>query len=164
MLKKLVARVFGFHAELESVRQEVEKLSHDDAFGILTRQGLMANCRKGDPRKAVIFLDFDRIHELNHELGYENVNKRIKAIFNLPVRSSDIRLGRWWSGDECVVLVDGDSSAAEAVLDRLRIQAQQQGLSFSAAAGIWNSQEEPLGSCVEQLAKEVMEQKTARVA
>ena len=164
MLRRILARVLGFEQQLEGLRKEVRRLSHDDAFGILTRQGLVAASRNGGGRRAVVFLDFDRIHELNQELGYENVNQRIKAVFNQPVRSSDIRLGRWWSGDECVVLVDGSIDAARAVVNRLRAHAQQQGLSFSAATGVWDNRKEPLGGCVGRLAKEVLEKKRARVA
>ena len=164
MLRRILARVFGFKQEVDSLREEVKRLSHDDAFGILTRQGLMASCKKGGTCKAVVFLDFDRIHELNQELGYENVNQRIRRTFSLHVRRTDVCLGRWYSGDEILVMVDGGRTAAEAVLDRLRMHAQQQELSFSAAVGIWNSQRESLGICVEQLAKEVLEQKQARVA
>ena len=162
MLKSLVARLFGLDQELEGLRKEVKRLSHDDAFGILTRQGLMASCTTRSGKKAVVFLDFDRIGELNKELGYEEVNGRIKETFQQSIRHSDVLLGRWYSGDECLVLVDGDTTAAEAVLDRLRMHAQGQGLSFMAATGPWDGKDEPLEHCVSRLAEEVLRQKAER--
>jgi len=162
VLRRLVARLFSFDQELEGLREEVKRLNHDDAFGILTRQGLIASCTAEPGKKAVVFLDFDRIGDLNKELGYEEVNSRIKETFQQSIRQSDVLLGRWYSGDECLVLVDGDIKAAEAVLDRLRIHAQGQELSFMAATCPWDGNEEPLEHCVSRLAEEVLRQKAER--
>ncbi len=79
----------------------IEKLSHDSAFGILTRTGLEIRM-KGEYH--CLFIDFDNIHSLNHTLGYDVVNQRIKTILS-SLTIPGILVGRLFSGDEIVVLV-----------------------------------------------------------
>ena len=70
----------------------------------------------------VAFIDMNKIHELNEELGYTEVDRRMKETFSVPFRRSDV-VARWYSGDEIVILFDADEGGAERkiepVIDRL---------------------------------------------
>jgi GGDEF domain-containing protein len=70
----------------------------------------------------VAFIDMNKIHELNEELGYTEVDRRIKETFSVPFRRSDV-VARWYSGDYIVILFDADGSGAghkiEQLVDRL---------------------------------------------
>jgi len=51
----------------------------------------------------VVFMDLDELHRLNAELGYAEVDRRIRAA--LVYRREDIMTARWYSGDEIVAIV-----------------------------------------------------------
>ena len=52
------------------------------------------------------FIDLNHIYELNEHLGYNEVDRRVKEMFSVSFRRSDI-VARWYSGDEIVILFDG---------------------------------------------------------
>lgn len=100
-------------AIIEEQSEIIERLSHDQAFDILTRSGLESLCWPKVVNEAafVIFIDIDHMHDLNSRLGYDEVNRRIRESIHCrslnSQRTPDI--GRWFSGDEIVVLgTDGD--------------------------------------------------------
>lgn len=162
MLRKLVARLFGFDAEIAKLQRKVKQLGWDDCFGIYTRPAFLEICRM-QPRitRVIAFLDFDRIHELNQEVGYEEVNRRVRVLFSGTLRRSDL-VGRHFSGDEIVVVLDAaDMQAAEGVLEGLRTRARELGLSFTYALGLWDK-DEPLQGPVARLGEEVLKKKKAR--
>lgn len=107
-------------------------LTHDKTYGCLNRQGLelvewpkmKANARW------IIFADIDDIHKMNAELGYHEVDRKIRNA--LKVRSTDLMAtGRWYSGDEIVwVISRGDP---EGLAKRLKAALQKQGLSATFA-------------------------------
>jgi GGDEF domain-containing protein len=109
--------------------KELAELKQDKAFGILTRPALEIEHRKQTQAAAVIFLDLDKIHNLNERIGHEAVNRKIKRAVN--IRHDDLLLsGRWYSGDELVFLVKGNAPAmAERILNSLK----KQGLSATIA-------------------------------
>jgi GGDEF domain-containing protein len=162
-LKGFFARMLGVDEELRALSNRIHVLSMDPAFGIYTRQALefLADHQPRGER-LVIFLDFDRIHELNEEIGYEEVNKRIKYMLRLPMRSGDL-VGRWFSGDEIVMVLD-TTKAGNAIQRRLREAADEVGMTFTAAMGLWHAGEEPLKEAVTRLSPLVMKRKqiTAR--
>ncbi len=72
----------------------IEKLSHDKAFDILTRTGLEVEM-EGEYNG--IFIDFNNIHKLNHLIGYEMVNEKIKNIL-YSISEYKVIIGRFFSG------------------------------------------------------------------
>ena len=161
MIRKLVGRVFGFDAEIAHLERKVKELGWDQCFGMFTRPAFLEVCRM-QPRitRAVAFLDFDRIHELNHEVGYEEVNRRIRAVFNGSLRRSDL-VGRHFSGDEVVVVLDTDDRAvAMRLLEGLLNKAREHGLSFTYALGLWEK-DRSLQEVTDRLGEKVLTQKRA---
>ena len=130
MLRRLVAWLFGFSREIGELEERVRRLAWDPAFGMYTRAALLAmSGRELRGRKSVVFLDLDRVHELNLQFGYAEVDRRIRAAFSSNTRRSDMWAARWWSGDEVLLVLDCGVGQAEVVVGRLQQLAQQQGLS-----------------------------------
>jgi GGDEF domain-containing protein len=113
-------------------------------------------------RKSVVFLDLDRVHELNLLYGYAEVDRRIRAAFSSNTRRSDMWAARWWSGDEVLLVLDCGTDQTEAVVQRLQQSAKEQELSFTHAVGRWNGDAEDLTSLVERLSTQVLAQKAER--
>ena len=99
-----------------------------------------------------MFLDFDRIHELNNLIGYDEVDKRIRATLNINFRSSDL-VARWYSGDEIVILLDGEGDIASKKIQELRDNAGRNGLSFKYNMGTWNVGKEKIEDVISCLSK-----------
>ena len=106
----------------------LESLARDQVYGCYSRQGLeLVKWPKiASKAKYIIFADIDFVHKLNTELGYEEVDRRIRK--SLQVRSSDVTaIGRWYSGDEIVwVISNGDP---EGMINRLTKNLAKHGLS-----------------------------------
>ena len=136
-IRKIIGRALGFQAQIDSLTEKLQELSWDKVFGMWTRTAFLQFCRIM-PRghRTVVFIDLDRIHSLNHELGYTEVDRRVKATFSIPLRSSDI-VARWYSGDEIVILFDNDHESALAKVQALTASAAHQGLTFSFEVGTW---------------------------
>jgi GGDEF domain-containing protein len=136
-LRRLYGRLFGFHQEIQELEKRVQELSWDEPFGMWTRGAFLQFCRvmpRGE--RVVVFIDLDDIHDKNILLGYGEVDKRIKAAFDIPMRRSDI-VARWYSGDEIVVLFDSDRAGAIKKVQEIRSNAAAQGLSFRYEIGTW---------------------------
>jgi len=162
MIRKLVGRMFGFDAEIAHLERKVKELGWDQCFGMFTRPAFLEVCRM-QPRitRAVAFLDFDRIHELNHEVGYEEVNRRIRELFDGSLRKSDL-VGRHFSGDEVVIVLDTDDRAiAMRLIEGLLARAKEHGLSFTYALGRWEK-DEPLQEVTDRLGEKVLSKKRER--
>src|SRR3972149_6988341 len=99
-VKALIGRILGYQSEIEALNRKLQELSWDQVFGMWTRTAFLQFCRvmpRG--RRALVFIDLDHIHELNHKLGYAEVDRRVRSTFSIPLRSSDI-VARGDSGDE----------------------------------------------------------------
>jgi hypothetical protein len=111
-----------------NMRLLLEQLARDDAYGCYSRQGLelVAWPRIAAKAKWVIFADIDDMHQLNTDLGYAEVDRRIREA--LQVRASDVMAtGRYFSGDEIVwVISNGDP---EGMISRLTKSLAKQNLS-----------------------------------
>ncbi len=128
----------GFQNQIDTLTTKLQELSWDSVFGMWTRTAFLQFCRvmpRGE--RTVVFIDLDRIHELNREKGYAEVDRRVKAAFSIPLRSSDV-IARWYSGDEIVILFDNDRESALQKLQELQASAAAQGLSFTHEVGTWN--------------------------
>jgi hypothetical protein len=95
----LIARIAQLEHELA--------LAHTDIpYGCWSRQGLERRYQSGSDR-AIIFLDLDDMHDMNNRYTPEGSDIRIAASLAC-VRSSDSLTGRWYSGDEIVLVVPVD--------------------------------------------------------
>jgi GGDEF domain-containing protein len=106
---------------LVHTRRQLRDAYADRAYGVLTRAGGEAAWRRLRHPVEIIFLDLDHIHQLNQQLGYAEVDARIRAAIH--VRQSDLIIFRWYSGDEIVVVVslgDGPVMAERLRLSLLR--------------------------------------------
>jgi GGDEF domain-containing protein len=117
--------LMGLGASCLYFRRELQTALIDPTYGILTRVGgerAWQRLSRHYTRFEVVFLDLDELHRLNIELGYAEVDRRIRAA--LVHRNEDIMTARWYSGDEIVAIVPrGDGSGfAHRLLDRLRNQ------------------------------------------
>ncbi len=134
------------------LQERIEELSRDDVYGIWTRGAFLQFCRvmpRG--KRKVVFLDFNNMHDLNHQLGYKEVDRRIKRTFSIPFRSSDI-IARWYSGDEIVILFDG-VSGAERKMEELERSAAESSMSFSYEIGTWQAGKEDVIKVIDELAE-----------
>ncbi len=119
-------------AALAAIVQErrIRRLEFDTAYGMLTRSGVEARLRWLRGPADVVFLDLDHIHDLNSRLGHTEVDRLIREAFQL--RETDIVLvGRWYSGDEIVIVVKPGQGAGLAA--RLLARLHSFGLSATIA-------------------------------
>ena len=138
--------------KIEELQNRIEELSRDDVYGIWTRAAFLQFCRimpRG--RRKVVFLDFNDMHKMNHQLGYKEVDRRIRNTFAIPFRSSDI-IARWYSGDEIVILFDGDEGAKKK-MEELAENAAKFGMSFTYEIGIWQAGEEDIVGIIDELSE-----------
>lgn len=137
MSKQIIRHFLEHEQELDSLRSKVAELSWDDTYGMLTRGAFLQLCRVM-PRgsRVVCFIDLDDIHNMNHVHGYTEVNRRIKNTFSIPFRRSDL-VARWFSGDEIVILFDGDLDGANHKIEQLQKSGAENGISFTYEVGTW---------------------------
>ena len=120
----------------------IHKLSWNDGFGCHTRAGFEHMVWPEIAAKArwIVYLDIDRMHELNARFGsYEPVDTMIRQVL-AAVRSSDHVAGQWKSGDEfliCITETDhrpaADLATAEGLVDRLVYEFARQGMTATFA-------------------------------
>ena len=163
MLKRLIAKWCGLESELNTLRQRVEELSWDSAYGMWTRSAVLQFCQVlPRSRRTIVFIDLDAIHLLNRELGYTAVDARIQASFSaISLRASDL-VARWYSGDEIVILFDSDRPFADSKIAELQASAETQGLTFKYAVGDWEVGKESIEDVVKELSDRIAMRKPQR--
>lgn len=90
---------------IETLKTDIETLSHDAAYGCYTRAGFDRRVKTLDARfTAVVFGDIDAMHEHNATHGYGAINARIAAaLATVGMRhSTDLLTARYYSGDELI--------------------------------------------------------------
>ena len=159
VVKRLAGRIFGFEQELEELRQQIRELSWDAPFGMWTRGAFLRFCHVM-PRslRMVAFIDLEDIKGLNKRYGYTEVDRRVKAMFSVPFRRSDV-VARWYSGDEIVILFDSDRDGAERKMVELEQSACAQGLKFRYEIGTWEVGKQGIEEAIDQLSYQVVIQK-----
>lgn len=100
----------------------IEFLSYDGLFGILTRPALELKI-KGKINACLI--DINNLKKLNQLVGYFKVNKIIYDIFQ-EFKSEDCICGRWFSGDE-ILIVHKDIKSKISLLEDI---AHKKGMTF----------------------------------
>jgi hypothetical protein len=78
------------------------------------------------------------------------VDQRIRRTFSIPFRSSDL-IARWYSGDEVVILFDGEIEGARHKMRELAAAARAQDLSFCSEHDFWRVGEEPVKDIVDRM-------------
>ncbi|MBD2771213.1 diguanylate cyclase domain-containing protein [Iningainema tapete] len=127
-------------------RRSIKKLYQCPTFGCLTRQGIDAYWQsiKRKDNLSLVFLDIDNMHQLNSNLGYQEVDRRLNRIFSM-VRK-DEALGRWYSGDELVMLINRYEAMQAA--NRLKTALNAEGI--SATFGVVKAEGEYLYDVVKK--------------
>lgn len=119
---------FAGGATIAALLQErrVRRSERDDTYGMLTRPGGLARLNRMRGPVDIVFVDIDGMHDLNAQLGYDQVNARIRQAFR--IRQSDaLIICRWFSGDEILVVTrPGDGAGLS---DRLLARMRDCGLS-----------------------------------
>jgi GGDEF domain-containing protein len=163
-VRTIIGKLFGFEQEIEALKGKIESLSWDDAFAMWTRSAFLHFCEVM-PRgiRCVLLLDFDRIHELNARLGYRAVDERIRKTFAIPFRSSDL-IARWYSGDEVVILFDGDLEGARRKMRELETSASDNGLSFRWDYDTWRVGAESVKEVADRIGARLCRIKSSRRA
>ena len=123
-------RIIGLN--IEKIRSEyeekIDKLLFDKTFGILTRNGLEEKVKRIVSPFDVVFIDFNNIHRLNKKLGYDGVNSKIRKTFKEFEFRKDDLVGRWFSGDEIVIITKNNNP--DELVKRLMNHTHGVGLTF----------------------------------
>lgn len=108
-------------------RKKINSLMHCPTFNCLSRQGIDEYWRRKRDKKglALIFLDIDDMHVLNQEYGHFKVDEKLSRAFSL-LRAEEV-LGRWYSGDELIVITP--SPEATAAAERVKEGLMKEGVS-----------------------------------
>lgn len=117
---------------LESKKKLIEiikRLYYDRAFGILTRGGIEEEILKLSDSFDFVFIDFNNVSKLNLKNGYKKVNDTFSAMFETFAFRSDDLVGRWFSGDEIVIITKNDPYG---LLERFKIHALTYGITFKS--------------------------------
>lgn len=140
-------------------RRSIKKLYQCPTFGCLTRQGLDAHWQsiKRKDNLSLVFLDIDNMHQLNSNLGYQEVDNKLNRVFS-KVRK-DEALGRWYSGDELVLLINKHEAMQAA--NRLKSALNTEGI--SATFGVVKAEGEFLYDAVKKASALVQESKNQGV-
>lgn len=120
-------------AALAAVVQErrVRQREYDTAYGVLNRSGVEARLRRLRGSVDIVYFDMDHFHELNAELGQEEVDRLMRQA--LCLRESDVMfIGRWKSGDELIIVVKAGQGTALA----RRLQERLKSFGLSATIGV----------------------------
>ena len=107
------------------MKDRIKRLSYDKMFGILTRPALDMKIEKINNFDCC-FIDFNNLKKLNQLIGYDKVNKIIFSIFDKFKDKEQCIIGRWFSGDECLI-IGNDIEAKISLLDTI---AKSKGMTF----------------------------------
>lgn len=129
-IKLLAAATIGATIAYLAQERRIKAAHYDEAFGMLTRQGLDARLDRLTSAVDVLFVDLDQIHELNARLGYTEVDRMVRSAFQLR-RGDALIVGRYYSGDEIILVAPtGDG---KGLAERLQVRLGAVGLSATIA-------------------------------
>jgi GGDEF domain-containing protein len=112
-------------------RRAIRSLSYDSAFGISTRAAFDQYARTHTGSCDVIFIDLDKIHDLNHAVGEDEVDRRVRVAIQHRASDRALYRTRYKSGDELLFLVPLGDGLPFA--ERLHAQFTEAGLSATIA-------------------------------
>lgn len=130
-----LACIAAMRAELAALNEQIQALTVCPTYGILTRPGIDAQWQQLVKTElyqsfAVVFFDLDFMHSLNEALGYEEVDRRIRESLSQVRQRERIKTGRWYSGDEIILLVPTEEAQAAAQRIRRALQANDLSATF----------------------------------
>jgi len=106
--------------DITKLREEIETLSLDPVFGILTRPALELRLREAKYPISALLIDIDNLHHMNTVFGYDSMNKAIRdALIDPPSYISLI--GRWFNGDEILIVSDQTLAASGKLEERFMV-------------------------------------------
>jgi len=161
-MASLVIELIKYIDENHKLRQQVEELSWDEPFGMLTRPAFLQYCRQlpGKPRW-VAFIDLNDIGCLNRLHRYTEMDRRIRALF-AGIHERQGIAARWYSGDEIVILSSGARNPHATMMD-LVFRGREVGLEFSFQTGVWDSRRETIEMAIEALSSHASHRKRFHV-
>lgn len=125
VLKLAAAAAAGAGAAWALQQRRLEQARYDRTFGMLNRAGLDAYLARVRGACDVVFVDLDNVHALNDTLGPAELDRRVRLAFGGLRRSDSIAIGRWYSGDEIVILAAlGDGPGLAQRLTQLLAEQQ----------------------------------------
>ncbi len=163
LIRGLLHKILSYNKELIMMKEKIarleKELGYDDSFGILNRNGLLRHCRRQarGQERWILFIDIDDMHGMNARLGYEETNRKIRSMFDISRRESDL-IGRFFSGDEILCISGTRRKDARALLKRLKIKATGLGISFTSAVGKWQTGQD-ISQAALALSEQVMREK-----
>jgi|GEM_PF-1645838 len=110
-------------------------------YGVLTRTALEEDWteQRQTPDLAICFFDIDYLKILNTELGQDETNRRINQAFSVARSNELIKLGRFFSGDEFLILAPKNQIVAAC--DRVMAALGDHGISATAVVVLYEGQE-----------------------
>jgi len=123
---------FILDLDIQALKNEFENkrplFIFDKAFCILTRNALESEINRLKGTFDALFIDFNNVSLLNKKLGYKKVNSLFRRIFKtFSFRDTDI-IGRWFSGDEIVIITQYDN--IEELCSRFKKHVNKIGIDF----------------------------------
>ena len=161
MIRKLSTSALDT-SSVPALLEHIRKLSHDDSFGMLTRPALLHQAGQlHGPSYIVAFIDLDHLRVHNQAHGYDEVNNRVRKTFRPALRYCDL-VGRWFSGDELVLILSPNDEMAQGLIDRLHLHATANNLSFTHAVATWRPASQRLVTVINKLSVIVTLKKASR--
>ena len=156
-----IENVHTHQEEIDHLRKQVQELSWDTAFEMWTRPAVLNLCNQiDDGMRTVVFLDLDDIGSLNLSFGYSEVDRRVRSLF-AEIKDDRAIIGRWYSGDEIILIFDDDFSAQNG-LSSLYNKSLECGVGFTAARASWDVGQKPIQAVMEKLSEKICSIKKAR--
>lgn len=118
-LKKLVKTL---ETKVNQLEVEVHQAHMCPTFGIPTRRGIERRYHTRGPANTCIMFDLDHMHDLNEQLGYVEVDQRIRRALNCAGGT----IGRWYSGDEFVAWCEVKD--AQEYAERIKACLEDEGI------------------------------------
>ncbi|MBW4661001.1 MAG: diguanylate cyclase [Drouetiella hepatica Uher 2000/2452] len=138
----------------QQAETRIQQLTVCPSYGCLTRQGVDIEWKRRHdrpPKPSIVFFDIDGMKEANAKWGYAEVDRRISSVVS-QIRSSElVTLGRYFSGDEFVIIC----SKSEAYVTANRICKAFADQSMSATFAIAPCVSASLEECVRPAADAV---------
>jgi len=157
LIRTFLGKILGFLSDIEHLNQEIRELSWDKTFNMYNSAGLFRKCKNIPPGEiyGVAFVDLDCLHHLNNIYGYDEVNKKIKATFDIKKGQGDF-IGRIFSGDEIFVAGAGGLERLKILLKRITIQGRDHKISFRSSIRIWETGSCDIKTLLDEMGRELL--------
>jgi GGDEF domain-containing protein len=111
---QLIKRINDLETQLERKNQQLERVTTSTWFGCLTRNGVDEVLLSADlTGLSLVYFDLDELKKANDKWGKPESSRRVAEVIS-QLRSADIIIGQWFSGDEFLCLVPSSTAAGFA--------------------------------------------------